>query len=189
MKFLNDSISITGGETLKTTTWIELRKEAYSVYRNKFMAGSIQNLSQDDFAHFLTFKGNQSWTNLQRGCKRVIEDMGRLRETLVYLGDETIQIETRLSGVSQNGRFYVKGFGKNLITGLLHVFDWKKYGIWNNRSQKVLNRLGCLPYISTNFGQSYIRVNKKLQILSDELNTDLVHVDGFLWWLDDSKNI
>jgi hypothetical protein len=69
------------------------------------------------------------------------------------------------------------------------IYDWQKYGVWNNRSQKVLNYLKRLPYISSNFGQSYIRFNSELQKLAGELETDLVILVGFLWWFGENKKI
>ena len=129
-----------------------------------------------------------SWTNLQRRCKKATDQMGKLKDNLIYLQNEVVPIAERLNAIMRGGNLYVKGFGLNLTTGLLHVFDWGKYGVWNNRSQKVMDRLRRLPYLSTsNLGQSYSRFNSNLQELGKELEIDLVQLDGFLWWVDENK--
>lgn len=185
--FSNDKVSLTGGEKISVKRHIEERKQVYDLYRQKFSPTQIKNLTKNDFRHFLTPSGNKSWTNLQRACKQGALEMGRLKETLLHLQKEEIPIENRVNAVSKGGKFYIRGFGKNLVTGLLHVFNWRKYGVWNNRSQKVLTHLNRLPYISSNLGQSYIRFNSELIKLANELQTDLVHLDVFLWWLDENE--
>ncbi len=187
--FLNSNIKIPGKELVGVKDLISRKKEIYRVYKIKFSQPNVQNLSESDFSFFLTLKGNLSWSNLQRGCKKVTKDMEKLRKALVYLQKEEIPIEIRLSGVAKGGDFYLRGFGKNLITGLLHIFDWTKYGVWNNRSEKVLNKLRRLPYISSNFTNSYLDINNSLQTLARDIGTDLVYLDMFLWWLDYNKHI
>ena len=188
--FLRDQITLPMGGRLSGEEWIRVRKETYDIFRIKFCPAQVNNLLESDFHHFLTSKGNMSWTNLPRGCKRVTQEMRRLKNNLVYLQNEEIPVEDRLNAVLSGGKFYIKGFGRNLATGLLHVFNWQKYGVWNNRSQKVLTQLRRLPYISySNLGQSYSRFNSELQKLARELETDLVNLDGFLWWLDENKRI
>jgi hypothetical protein len=189
VSFLNDTMRLPGGEEVTGAEVIRKRKEIYDVYRHKFASTQVENLSESDFRHFLTSTGNMSWP-LQRGCMRVTNRMERVREVLKYLQKEEIGIADRLNEVLQGGKFYIKGFGKNLATGLLHVFNWHKYGVWNNRSQIVLKKLNRLPDISySDFGQSYIRFNSALQRLCEELGIDLAALDCFLWWLDDRKEL
>ena len=184
--FLDAKVSLTGGGKISVKEHIEERIEAYNSYRHKFSPTQIQNLRREDFHYFLTPSGNKSWTNLQRACKQAASDMQKLKTVLVHLQKENIPVEVRLNDVSKGGKLYVKGFGRNLTTGLLHIFNSIKYGVWNSRSHKVLNHLNRLPYISSNFGESYIRFNSELIKLADELNTTLVHLDVFLWWLDEN---
>jgi hypothetical protein len=188
--FLRDKIRAPGGERVLGEEWIRRKKSIFEFYKHKFSPAQIENLMESDFHHFLTLKGNMSWSNLQRGCKKTTEKMGRLKDVLLYLQDESITIEDRLNAVLRGGEFHIEGFGINLATGLLHVFDWQKYGVWNNRSQKVLTQLRRLPYISySNLGQSYVRINSELQRLANEIGTDSVNLDLFLWWLDENRRI
>jgi len=184
--FLDAKVSLTGGGEISVKEHIEERIEAYNSYRHKFSPTQIQNLRREDFHYFLTPSGNKSWTNLQRACKQAASDMQKLKTVLLHLQKENIPIEVRLNDVSKGGKLYVKGFGRNLTTGLFHIFNSKKYGVWNSRSHKVLNHLNRLPYISSNFGDSYVRVNSELMKLADELETNLIHLDVFLWWFDEN---
>jgi len=184
--FLDAKVSLTGGGEISVKEHIEERIEAYNSYRHKFSPTQIQNLRREDFHYFLTPSGNKSWTNLQRACKQAASDMQKLKTVLLHLQKENIPVEVRLNDVSKGGKLYVKGFGRNLTTGLFHIFNSKKYGVWNSRSHKVLNHLNRLPYISSNFGESYVRVNSELMKFAGELKTTLIHLDVFLWWLDEN---
>lgn len=188
-EFLSDKVTIPPVTSLSIKDWIEERKITYRLYKSKFSPLQISRLSESDFHHFLTSSGNKSWTNLPRGCKRVTADMVRLKESILHIQDESISLEKRLNAVVKGGSKYIKGFGKNLVTGLLHVRDWGKYGVWNNRSQVVLADLGRLPRLSNNFAESYLSFNQELKNIASEINTDLVSLDGFLWWLDHNEKI
>lgn len=176
-------------ETNTGNEWIKERKSVYDFYRDKFSLQRIAQLRADEFEAFLTAKGNKSWTNLPRSCKRLTRDMIKLRKILIYLQDESIPVGKRLDKVTAGGDLYMKGFGKNLATGILHNINWRKYGVWNNRSQMALGRLNLLPTLSSHFGENYIRINNTLQLLAKQLKTDLVYVDGFLYWIDEENKI
>ncbi len=184
--FPNDKVSLTGGEKIPVKKHIEQRIQVYDFYRYKFSPTQVRNLRQDEFHHFLTPSGNQSWTNLQRACKEGTSEMEKLKRGLLHLQKEEFPVGVRLNDVSRGGKLYVKGFGRNLTTGLLHIFDSKKYGVWNSRSHKVLKHLDRLPNISSNFGESYVRFNSELIKFADELKITLTHLDVFLWWLDEN---
>jgi hypothetical protein len=186
LTFLGAKVSLTGGGEISVKEHIEERIEAYNSYRHKFSPTQIQNLKREDFHYFLTPSGNKSWTNLQRACKQAASDMQKLKTVLLHLQKENIPVEVRLNDVSKGGKLYVKGFGRNLTTGLLHIFNSKKYGVWNSRSHKVLNHLNRLPYISSNFGESYARFNSELMKFADGLKITLIHLDVFLWWFDEN---
>jgi hypothetical protein len=185
--FLDDEVSLTGGGKTTVRRHIEERIQTYNFYRQKFSPTQIQNLKEDEFHYFLTPSGNKSWTNLQRACKQATSEMEKLKRALLHLQKQSIPLEERLNEVSRGGELYVKGFGRNLCTGLLHIFDPDKYGVWNNRSHKVLNHLDRLPYISSNFGESYARFNSELMKFASELKTTLIHLDVFLWWFDENE--
>jgi len=178
--FLNDWISLTSG--LSGKEWIEERKKTYNLYRSKFHPNELANLTENDFSFFLMFRGNLSWTNMSRSCKRLIHDMEGLRENINFLQNESIPIQQRLNRVMRKGDRHLKGFGKNLVTGILHIIDWHQYGVWNNVSIKCLKALGLLPRLSTNLGESYILFNAELKKLADYVDIDLVTLDGYFWW-------
>ena len=184
--FLNDEVSLTGGQKTSVRKHIEDRIQTYNFYRSKFSPIQVHNLKDHEFHHFLTPSGNKSWTNLQRACKEGTSKMEKLKRGLLHLQKEEFPVGVRLNDVSRGGKLYIKGFGRNLTTGLLHIFDPKKYGVWNSRSHKVLKHLDRLPYISSNLGESYVRFNSELIKLADELKTTLTHLDVFLWWLDEN---
>jgi hypothetical protein len=188
-RFLIVKFPVVGKQEINGKELTNIRKGIYDKYRMKFTSQQLNNLSRDDFNTFLTPIENMSWP-LQRGCKKVTTKMPILKEVLIYLQNKDIDIEDRLNNVLVGGQYHIEGFGKNLATGLLHVFDWGKYGVWNNCSEGALRKIGWSPVISfSNLGKSYKRVNAELERLSRDLEIDLAELDCFLWWLDDRKEI
>jgi len=123
-QFLKEQVHI-GAKIIKDSgySWIEERKSVYQFYRQKFNSRILRHLTPHDFHHFLTFRGNQSWTNLPRACSQLTDDMNKLREILSHLQDKSIRVEDRINNVLAKGRLHSKGCGKNLATGMLHIFD------------------------------------------------------------------
>ena len=75
--------------------------------------------------------------------------------------------------------------GKNLATAILHVCDKEdKYGVWNNRTEGALEKIGRLPRRTYNNGEFYSRINSELNRLKRQLDTDLIMVDMFMWYID-----
>ena len=56
-----------------------------------------------------------------------------------------------------------------------------RYGVWNRRTEEALKRLNRKPPMPQDLGVAYIRINNSLVKLKDELDTDLVMLDGFMW--------
>jgi hypothetical protein len=59
-----------------------------------------------------------------------------------------------------------------------------KYGVWNNRTEGGLQKLGRLPRRTYNKGEFYYMTNTELNRLKKELDTDLIIVDSFMWFVD-----
>jgi hypothetical protein len=107
--------------------------------------------------------------------------MNEVKKAIAYLQNESVDIRTRINEVL-GGKLAVKGMGKNLATAILHVCDNSdKYGVWNNMAEGTLEKLGLLPEITTNKGETYARINEVLNNIKKELNTDLAHVDCFMY--------
>jgi hypothetical protein len=160
--------------------WYERRKVARERFRQLFNPINLEKLEKDEFIAFLYFENNQSWTGLYRRGTEAAENMSGVKKTIAYLQDESIDIKTRINEVL-DGRFAVRGMGKNLATAILHVCDNSdKYGVWNNMVEGTLELLGLLPKMTTNKGEAYARINEVLNNIKRELNTDLARVDCFM---------
>lgn len=87
--------------------------------------------------------------------------------------------------VLHGGSYHVTGVGKNLATAILHICDGEdRYGVWNTRTEGGLKKLGRLPRRTYNNGEFYHRINMELNQLKKELNSDLIMVDSFMWYVD-----
>ena len=166
--------------------WEEERKKSYTKLRDIFILSNLNDMNEVDFHSFLDFNINKSWTGLQRKGKGATSDIGKLRETLAYLQDESIDIETRMDEVlKKDGRYKIAGMGKNIVTALLHIFNPDKYGVWNTRTEKALIRVGLLSKkLSVSDGNNYMKINEILINLKNYLNTDLTNIDMFMYYVD-----
>jgi len=169
---------MTGGTVLE---WYERRKMARERFRQLFNPIHLERLEKDEFLAFLYFENNQSWTGLYRRGTEAAENISGLKKAIAYLQDESVDIKTRINEVL-DGRFAVRGMGKNLATAILHICDTSdKYGVWNNMVEGTLERLGLLPKMTTNKGEAYERINEVLNNIKGELNTNLARVDCFMY--------
>jgi len=110
---------ITGSTVLE---WYERRRAAKEKYGFLFNSANLEKLNKEDFISFLYFENNQSWTGLYRRGTEAAEHIDEVKKAIAYLQDETVDIKTRINEVL-DGRFAVRGMGKNLATAILHVCD------------------------------------------------------------------
>lgn len=165
-------------------SWMAARRRAKDRYREMFNKENLEKMSADEFISFLYFKNNRAWTQLYRQGLQLTNDMNGLKEAIEHTQDESIDVKTRIRDVLRGGRLHPRGFGKNMATGILHTCDGQdQYGLWNNRTEEALKILKRKPPISQDLGLSYTRINNKLLRLKRELGTDLVILDGFMWYV------
>ena len=169
--------------------WMADRRRAKEHYRKMFRAENLGVMSSEDFASFLYFRNNRAWTQLYRQGLQLTRNISDLRGVIAHLQDESMDIASRIRDALRGGDYHLRGFGKNIATGILHICDEKdQYGLWNNRTEEGLKRLKRKPLFSQDLGLSYVRINNELMKLKNELNTDLVMLDGFMWYLSKFKS-
>jgi hypothetical protein len=164
--------------------WISSRKKAYEKYRDR-LASTRVTMDENwcyDFRDFLYFKHNQSWTTLYRRGLEALSEPEKLREMLILIQDESIDIGRRVRE-SLDGEYKCRGVGKNIVSALLHTFNPDKYGVWNTKTDETLKTIGRMPIMISDAGRNYVAINEKLKALATELNTDLTTIDGFMWFV------
>jgi DNA-directed RNA polymerase subunit RPC12/RpoP len=168
--------------------WITARRKAYDEFRNKFAQGKLVSWEKlsEDYRQFLYFKNNLSWTTLYRSGLKALDDVKRLWKLLVFVQDESVDIETRVEE-GLEGRYHCQGIGKNILTALLHTFNPDKYGVWNSRTEDTLRIIRRTPRSVSSTGKRYRVINNELIQMVQELETDLTTIDGFMWFI--SKKI
>lgn len=166
-------------------SWHQIRIKTKEKYAILFSQPRLKELTREDFESFLYYKNNRSWTNLYRRGKEAAYKIEDLKKVIAYIQNESIDIKVRINSVLQGGSYYVRGMGKNLATAILHICDREdKYGVWNNRTEGGLQKLGRLPRRTYNKGEFYYMINTELNRLKKELDTDLIIVDSFMWFVD-----
>jgi len=94
---------IRNGKTTKEI--VEERYKAYDSLRDMFV--NIDSLTKEDFESFV--KNNKSWDKLERQKNWYLADMGKLKKSLKYLLDESINIQDRFDNmVYLHGRYHVR---------------------------------------------------------------------------------
>ena len=143
-EFLKHS-NFVAGEGIKEQnvfSWMEARHNAKKHYMKKFSPNNIDKLTENELDSFLYFKNNRAWTMLYRQGKQLLHNFEGTKRNIVHLQDENIPIETRIRDVMRGGKYWVRGFGKNITTGILHTCDSKdQYGVWNRRTEEGLHSL------------------------------------------------
>ena len=160
-------------------TIIDTKEEVFARFQPIFSLDHIPKLSESEFKEFLQFKNNKHWTGLHRQGPKIIADMGKLREALSLLLDDSLLIEERLNETA----LLVNGMGKAIATAILLIVFPEKYGVWNNTSEGGLKTVGLWPKFEKgeSLGERYKKVNEILLSLSHELQIDLWELDT-LWW-------
>lgn len=185
-QFLKSEIKVEMGglEWPTGQIWIEERKRVYQEYRIKFNVEGLDALEKEDFLEFLQFRNNFSWIGLYRWGNRAAENMKQVRNALKVLLDEEIPIRDRLNKIlKRDSQSHVDGLGKNLATSILMVSQPDLYGVMNEKALDAIAILGRIFRVSSNPGRSYEGFNEYLRELATKLNTDLISLDGFLWYL------
>lgn len=165
---------------------VEPKDEVLGRFQPVFSAEHIPNITEEEFRSFLLFENNRHWTGLHRQGPRMCSDMGKLRKALATLLNETEPVSRRLDAVIEK----VSGMGKNVASAILMVSQPDRYGVWNNRSEANMKRLGIWPNFGRgeSFGNRYVKVNQILLQLRDALNIDLWTLDALWWFLDQQES-
>lgn len=183
----NNLTNFTAGEGIiekSAHSWMKNRRRAKDHFRKIFHVDHLSEMNKDEFSSFLYFRNNRSWTSLYRQGRQLLSKLDDVKKAIAYLQDNTINIETRLRRVLRPGGLHVRGFGKNMATGILHILDENdQYGVWNNITEIGLKYIQRKPPISSDPGISFVRINNELLKLKSELSTDLVMIDGFMWYI------
>lgn len=113
-------------------------------------------------------------------------DMTKLRRGLSALLAEDRPLAQPLDSADDD----IYGMGKNVASAILLVVHPDKYGVWNNRSEAQMKRLGVWPDFERgdSFGERYVKVNQVLLRIRDELETDLWTLDALWFFLDQSDS-
>lgn len=161
---------------------VEPRDIVLARFQPAFHPEHVANITEDEFRSFLLLENNRHWSGLHRQGPRLCADTERLREGLSILVDETQPIDVRLD----QAMGLVAGMGKNIATAILLISQPHRYGVWNNRSEAAMKRLGIWPEFDRGepFGSRYIKVNEIMLELCEKLQTDLWTLDALWYYLD-----
>lgn len=165
---------------------VEPRDAVLVRFQPVFSAEHVSEITEEEFRSFLLDKNNRHWTGLQRHGPRMCSDMMKLREALSTLVNDAQPVEKRLDKTTE----MVSGMGKNVASAILMVTQPDRYGVWNNRSEANMKRLGIWPKFDhgESFGDRYVKVNQILLQLRDALQIDLWTLDALWWYLDQQES-
>jgi DNA-directed RNA polymerase subunit RPC12/RpoP len=164
--------------------WIAERRRAYDNFRGRLNQSKLVSLGKlcEDYRQFLYFENNHSWTRLYRTGLAALSKPEKLWKLLVYIQDETVPIQHRIVSALE-GQYHISGIGKNILTGLLHMYSPDEYGVWNSRTDDTLALIRRKPSQKVGVGNRYLAINRELKKLAIELETDLTTIDGLMWYV------
>lgn len=173
----------------KTVTYREIVEPKDAVlarFQPVFSADHAPNITEEEFRSFLLLENNHHWSGLHRQGSRMCSNLARLRTALAILLNEAEPVSDRLDKAIE----MVSGMGKNVASAILMVTQPDRYGVWNNRSEANMKRLGFWPIFDRgeSFGNRYVKVNQVLLQLRDALQIDLWTLDALWWFLDQQES-
>jgi hypothetical protein len=165
---------------------VEPRDAVLARFQPIFSAEHVPDITEEEFRSFLLFENNQHWSGLHRQGPRMCSDIAKLRKALATLLNESEPVFKRLDEAID----MVSGMGKNVASAILMVSQPDRYGVWNNRSEANMKRLGIWPNFnrSESFGIRYVKVNQILLQIRDTLQIDLWTLDALWWFLDQQES-
>jgi 5-methylcytosine-specific restriction protein B len=169
------------GDDDELTSIVGSRDPVIARFQPIFSEERLPHLTEADFKSFLLFANNKHWTGLERNGPRMCADMATLRDALLLLHDESLDLAERLTLARES----VSGMGPNTLTAILLILSPDRYGVWNGKSEAGLKALGVWPKFSGSmgFGDRYMLVNTVLNGLSNALALDLWTLDALFWKL------
>ena len=161
---------------------VEPKEAVLERFQPVFTIENVLKISEDEFCSFLLFDNNHHWTGLHRQNSRMCSDMDKLRNALTLLINNERPVAERLDESIE----MVHGMGKNVATAILLITQPELYGVWNNRSEANMKRLGIWPKFERgeSFGNRYVKVNQILLQIKEALQIDLWELDTLWWYLD-----
>lgn len=157
---------------------IAAKDEVIARFSRSFHPGKIENISEDVLRAFLRFENNRHWTGLHRQSNRICEDMVSTRKALGALVNRNLTMTERFAPA-----LAIRGFGKGILTAILHVAYPDHYGVWNNTAVDALIGLGLVPAHSrgATMGEKYEATNNLLKEMALAIDVDLWTLDS-IWW-------
>lgn len=143
-----------------------------------FSPKGVATLTKQDMTGFMSYGQNKRWREISK--EDVTADMDALRAALAGLIDETRPVAERLNELEPGrGQLAVPHLGKAKLTPILLVSQPKKYGVWNDYSERALRGMELFPAFEDGWhlGEQYAAVNEVLVRLATEYRVSL-------WWLD-----
>lgn len=165
---------------------LEEEREVIEKYGQLFDPHNLDNLTAEDFKGFLLIKNNRHWDGIHRQNNLITQDMPRLISVLKLLLDETQDISVRLNQIFPQGdQSMIKGLGKSIVTPILMMVHPDKYGVWNQKSEDGLIKLGMIKKFRSNqsFTDKYLIVNEALLELKARLGITLFQLDELIGWI------
>jgi len=146
-----------------------------------FSPKGVATLTKQDMTGFLSFQQNRRWREISK--EDVTADMPRLRTALAVLINEDLSIAERLDSLEPGrGPKAVPHLGKAKLTPILLVTNPRRYGVWNDYSERALNGMGLFPDFAAgdHLGAQYQAVNEVLLGLAAEYKLSLWRLDIIL---------
>jgi hypothetical protein len=143
-----------------------------------FSPRGIASLRKSDITGFLSYQQNKRWREISR--EDVTRDMDKLRTALLVLTDESRPVAERINELEPGrGALAVPHLGRAKLTPILLVTGPRRYGVWNDYSERSLTAMGLMPpeRPGERLGDRYQRVNQVLLELAEANRVTL-------WWLD-----
>lgn len=162
---------------------IERQKEDQNLikkYSHFFSISGIEELTPEIFRQFTMFSENKHWNGIHRHNTKILEDFSKLKESLAYLIDDSIDVTERLYEVRE-GRHKIPGLGLSILTPILTISNPTKFPVFNTKVKSVLKSYNLYLFKEKEtVRKRYPFLIELLSALSSDLGVNLLELD-YLW--------
>lgn len=167
--------------------WANRRKKGQKQAHEWLQPAKIKDLSDgelsDKFRDYYKRGSGDKQHLIQLNRERVLGDIKKLRKTIDYILNESIDISERLNQVL-SGDYKIDRLGSAIATAILMDFKPEKYSLWNKKVEQGFSVLGWkVLQRGVSSGENYLNVMSALQRLKNlyqDQELSFLDVDFFL---------
>ena len=150
-------------------------KRLFKRFQKVFAWQNIDELTEQNFRDFTSYKQNEHWSGIHRQNGKVLRDFNRVKQALKILLNEGLSINERFDQVV-DGDLKVKGLAETVLSAILLTVYPNTYCVLNGKVEKAFDILGLTKSFDSS-GAWYEYVLEVCAKMKEELRCSYLDLD------------